>query len=139
MQLAIDHNTAVNLQSGVARQRRFRAQAGGGHHRIDGYRALAIETDANAVGGLLQPLQLRFQHQMYAHLGEPMLQAAAGLRRHQRRQHAGGVIDYRYRFTGAAEIHRQFAANQAAADDQHALRVVQLALRRAIFALAIER
>ena len=28
MQLAIDHNTAVNLQSGVARQRRFRAQAG---------------------------------------------------------------------------------------------------------------
>ncbi len=41
--------------------------------------------------------------------------------------------------TGAAEIHRQFAANQAAADDQHALRVVQPALRRAIFALAIER
>ena len=67
----------------MARQRRFRAQTGGGDHRIDGDAALAVEADANAVGGLLQPFKLRFQHQVYAHIGEPMLQTAADLRRHQ--------------------------------------------------------
>jgi pyruvate/2-oxoglutarate dehydrogenase complex dihydrolipoamide dehydrogenase (E3) component len=37
---------------------------------------------------------------MDAHPGEAMLQTAADLRRHQRRQYAGGVINHRY---GAAQ------------------------------------
>ena len=122
----------------MPRQRRFRAQTGGGDHRIHRQRTLAVKSDANSVGVLRQALQLRLQHQIHAHVGQTMLQSAAGFRRHQRRQYAGGVIHHRHRFAGAAEIHRQLAANQPAADDQHPFCIAQLALRRAVFPLAVE-
>ena len=139
LQLAVHYHATVSFQSRMPRQRRFRAQTGGRHYRIHHHRTLAVEGDANPVSALLQAFQLSLQHQMHAHVGQTMLQSTAGFRRHQRRQHAGGVIHDRHRFAGAAEIHRQFAANQAAANDQHPFCIAQLALRRAVFSLAIQR
>ncbi len=58
---AIDLHAAINLKTCHACQRRFRTQAGGGHYRINLNVAVAVKTRANAGGGLLQRLELRFQ------------------------------------------------------------------------------
>ncbi len=67
-----------------------------------------------------------------------MLQATTHFRRHQRCQYAGGIVDYGDGFAGAAEVHRQLAADQPAADNQHPFGIAQRTLCRAKFLLAVE-
>ena len=138
LQIAVNADATVDGQPGTARQRGFRAQAGRGDDRIHLYLTIAIQRGANTGSGFLQTLQLRFQQQMYAHIGQTMLQAAAHFRRHQRGQNAGGIVNQRDGFTRTAEIHCQLATNQTAADDQYALRVTQLRFAGAILLLAVQ-
>jgi len=73
LQVAVDLHPAMRFCSGALRQRGFCPQAGGSHHRIYFNAAAAIQLNADTVSGFLQPLQLRFQQQLHAHIGQAML------------------------------------------------------------------
>ena len=75
---------------------------------------------------------------MHAHPGQSMLQTATHFWRHQRRENTGFAIHQRHRFPRATKIHRQFAANQSAADNQHPLRVTQLRFTGLVLLLAVK-
>ncbi|CSF77408.1 Uncharacterised protein [Shigella sonnei] len=77
LQITIDANAAINRQPGASCQGCFRAQSGGGNYRIHFDTTLVVQRCQNARIRFFQPLQLRFQQQMNAHLRQPMLQAAA--------------------------------------------------------------